>query len=115
MSLACIMDKRQKKMSKWLILVFAVLIFVVVNVYNHVQENNQYNQEKQSKIDQCNQLYSNQSEASECADYELKRLAFSHDFNERNKPLYPISPILTALILGVILFYLIQFLRNVYD
>lgn len=103
-----------KKMSYWWILVFALLIFIGTNVYDHYKEKNQYDQEKQSKIDQCNSLYQNQTQAQQCEDYELKRLAFSKEFNEGTKPLYPISSVLTALILGVILFFTIRYIRKIY-
>lgn len=74
-------------MSYWWILAFAVLIFIALQAYDHFQQPNQSDQTD-----------------------------FSKAFNEANEPLYPsISSILTSLILGVILFFGVQYLRNVYS
>ena len=115
MSLISIMAKEQtKKMSKWWILVFAVLIFVGVNVYNHYQENKAYQEKKQEAINTCNNQIKDPALLQECIDKVTKSVEFSRAYNEANKPLYPISDLLTALILGIILFYLIRFLSNIY-
>jgi uncharacterized integral membrane protein len=114
MSLIGIMVKEQKKMSKWWILVFGVLIFIAISIYDHYQENKAFEEKKQEAITICaDQLRG--TALDECINKSIKSVEFSKEFNDLSKPLYPISKILTALILGLILFYLIQFIKRIYD